>query len=111
MRLRSISADNPKAKARTLELISLPNGYFVGEQTWGAQGPLIDVSAKFNSGIFESSTFFKEVRTSSHALKDKNGKQYEGIGLTPDIEVKHNQQALNAGKDPQLEKAIELIKK
>ncbi|MCL2132474.1 MAG: S41 family peptidase [Lentimicrobiaceae bacterium] len=99
------------AEMTIIAVKSLPNGYFVGEQTWGAQGPLIDVSAKFNSGIFESSTFFKEVRTSSHALKDKNGKQYEGIGLTPDIEVKHNQQALNAGKDPQLEKAIELIKK
>ena len=97
------------AEMTTIAVKSLPNGYFVGEQTWGAQGPLIDVSAKFNSGIFECKPFFKDVITSSHALKDKNGKQYENIGLTPDIEVKHNQSALNAGKDTQLEKAIEII--
>ena len=99
------------AEMTIMAVQTLPNGYFVGEQTWGAQGPLVDVSAKFNSGIFECRPFLEEVKTSSHALKDVNGKQYENIGLTPDIEVKHNQQALNAGKDPQLERSIELIKK
>ena len=99
------------AEITIMAVKSLPNGYFIGEQTWGAQGPLIDVSAKFNSGIFECRPFFKTVTISSHTLKDLNGKQYENIGLTPDIEVKHNQQALNAGKDTQLERAIELIKK
>jgi hypothetical protein len=89
---------------------SLPNGYFVGEQTWGAQGPLLDASVKFNSGSFEGQSFFQTVTTSSHAFKDNSGKQYENIGLTPDIEVKHNQQTINANKDIQLERAIDLIK-
>jgi len=97
------------AEMTVIAVKSMPNGYFVGEQTWGAQGPLIDISAKFNSGSFECKPFIKEARMSSHALKDKNGKQYENIGLRPDIEVKHNQQALNAGKDVQLEKAIEVV--
>jgi len=88
---------------------ALSNGYFVGEQTWGALGPLVDATAKFNSGIFSCPPLIKEVRTSSHALKDKNGKQYENIGITPDLEVKHDQQALSAGKDPQLERAMQLI--
>jgi hypothetical protein len=98
------------AEMTIIAVNTLPNGYFIGEQTWGAQGPLIDVEAKFNSGIFECRPFFEQVMMSSHALKDKNGKQYENIGLKPLIEVKHNQQALNSGKDKQLEKAVELIK-
>jgi len=98
------------AEMTVIAVKALPNGYFVGEKTWGAQGPLVDASVKFNSGSFDGQSFFKTIITSSHALKDNNGNQYENIGLTPDIEVKHNQQALNAGKDPQLERAIDLIK-
>ena len=98
------------AEMSVMAVQALPNGYFVGEQTWGAQGPWIDISAKFNSGKFKCLPFLKEITTSSHALKDKNGKLYENIGITPDVEVKHDQQALSAGKDPQLERAIQLLK-
>jgi len=98
------------AEMTIMAVNALPNGYFIGEQTWGATGPLIDVEAKFNSGIFACQPFFEQVTMSSHALKNKDGTQYENIGIKPIVEIKHNQQALNSGKDPQLEKAISLIK-
>jgi len=37
------------------------------------------------------------------------GRQINGIGLTPDVEVKLTQDDINAGRDPQLQKAIELL--
>jgi carboxyl-terminal processing protease len=37
------------------------------------------------------------------------GRQINGVGLTPDFEVKLTQDDINAGKDPQLQKAIELL--
>ncbi|MDR0294915.1 MAG: hypothetical protein LBH91_01815 [Prevotellaceae bacterium] len=98
------------AEITIIAVNSLPNGYFIGEQTWGAQGSSADIEAKFNSGIFECQPFFEEVMISSHAFKDKNGKQYENIGLRPIMEAKHDQQALNSGKDTQLELAIRFIK-
>jgi carboxyl-terminal processing protease len=39
-----------------------------------------------------------------------NGRQIEGNGLTPDIVVERTQQAIEQGKDPQLDRAIEYIK-
>jgi len=98
------------AEMTIIAIKTLPNGYFIGEQTWGATGPLIDVEAKFNSGIFKCPPFFEQVTMSSHAFKDKNGKQHENAGLKPIIEAKHDQQSLNSGKDTQLEKAIKLIR-
>jgi carboxyl-terminal processing protease len=39
-----------------------------------------------------------------------NGTLIDGEGLKPDVEVKITEEEYNAGKDPQLEKAIEIIK-
>jgi carboxyl-terminal processing protease len=38
-----------------------------------------------------------------------NGKQIHGIGLTPDVEVEYTQEDFDAGIDPQLDKAIQLL--
>ncbi len=38
-----------------------------------------------------------------------NGRQINGKGLDPDVEVKLTQADIDAGKDPQLQKAIELL--
>lgn len=46
-------------------------------------------------------------------MKDADGKIYEGVGLTPDIEVLQDAQteaALRSGVDPQLERALEYIR-
>lgn len=38
-----------------------------------------------------------------------NGRQINGIGLTPDIPVEYTEEDFNAGRDPQLERAIQYI--
>jgi carboxyl-terminal processing protease len=40
-----------------------------------------------------------------------NGRTIQGIGLTPDVEVQMSEEDYAAGKDPQLDKAIELLAK
>lgn len=93
----------------TLAIQELPhgNGKFIGEKTWGAQGPRT-LNLITNSGPFQTS-FFKEVTMAAMVTRDKKGKVYEGIGFSPDVEVKFNAAAIAAGNDPQLEKAINLI--
>ena len=39
-----------------------------------------------------------------------NGQILEGEGLTPDVEVEMTEEDINAGRDPQLEKAVEILK-
>ncbi|PSL49770.1 peptidase S41-like protein [Chitinophaga niastensis] len=92
----------------TMAVKSLPNGHFVGERTWGANGPLTD-NKNYNGGQF-STDYINLVYTSSLMLKYRDGKIYEGIGFPPDIEVKYNQAAFDAGRDLQLEAAIGLIR-
>jgi carboxyl-terminal processing protease len=41
----------------------------------------------------------------------EGGKPLEGIGVTPDVEVKLSRQALLAGRDPVVDAAIEWIQK
>lgn len=96
------------AEHLTMAVKTLPDGHFIGERTWGAMGPLNNAINQ-NGGIFETS-FFKSVYTSSLAHKYIDGKVYEGIGFSPDIEVKHDEEALQKGKDAQLERAFQLIR-
>lgn len=95
------------AEITTMAVNSLPNGITVGERTWGGNGPLTE-NIIYSAGQFE--TRFMSVYTSSMMLKYEDGKIYEGIGFTPQEVVKHDQTAIARGEDPQLEKAIELIK-
>nr|WP_068889190.1 S41 family peptidase [Pedobacter panaciterrae] len=96
------------AEMTAMAVKSLPNGHFIGERTWGATGPLID--KKFYNGGQFSTDYINLAYTSSLMLKYRDGKNYEGIGFPPDIEVKYDESAFNAGKDPQLEAALKLIK-
>jgi C-terminal processing protease CtpA/Prc len=47
--------------------------------------------------------------TTAHWLTP-NGSLIDKIGLTPDIEVKMTEEDYKKGRDPQLEKAIEILK-
>lgn len=93
--------------AMAIKALPLGNGKFVGERTWGANGPLTSNDI-YNGGQFTTG-FFSLVYTSSVMLRYKDGKIYEGIGFPPDVEVKYDAAAIAAGRDPQLEKAISLI--
>jgi len=92
----------------TMAVKSLPNGHFVGERTWGGNGPLTG-NRFYNGGQF-STGFINLTYTPSLMLKYRDGKIYEGIGFPPDIEVKYDESALAAGTDPQLDVALNLTK-
>ncbi|MBB6500543.1 S41 family peptidase [Pedobacter cryoconitis] len=98
------------AEMTTMALKALPAGNttFVGERTWGGNGPLVGNDDFYNGGQFKTD-FMSLVYTSTLMMRYKDGKIYEGLGFPPDVEVKYNKAALDAGIDPQLEKAISLI--
>lgn len=96
------------AEMTTMAVKALPNGHFVGERTWGANGPLIN-NIYFNGGQFKTD-YIQLAYTSSLMLKYRDGKIYEGIGFPPDVEVKYDAAALDRGQDKQLEAAIGLIR-
>jgi hypothetical protein len=105
-----VLADNFSASLSeliTMAISSLPNGVFVGEDTWGATGP-ITTQEVYNSGQFSIKSFLS-VRGSSSIFKYLDDKIYEGIGFPPDFLVPFNKVMLNQGYDQQLEKAISLI--
>ena len=110
--LNSISC----AEISTVALSNLPNGYFVGETTWGGQGVLMDNDQAitiFNGGTFNN-IFFDLVYTPFAKFECVNGNNYEGKGYSPNdaprgYEVKYNAAAIAAGNDPQFEKALEII--
>lgn len=83
------------------------NNLFVGEQTYGATGPLSD-SDVFNSGSFDVGAFLT-VSTSAVEFKSRDGKSYENIGITPDVNSSFNAKELSQGRDRQLEEAMRLI--
>ena len=107
----------------TMALKQLPNTTFVGDTTWGANGPLTQ-NSDFNAGSFSfgnigtsistaTTFYYGSVYTSSTMFKYINGNIYEGKGFPPDYVVKVSSKDIympnNVLKDPQLEKAISLI--
>ncbi|MBO9675840.1 MAG: hypothetical protein J7577_20520 [Sphingobacteriaceae bacterium] len=102
--------DNFTASLSETTIIALRSSknLFIGEQTYGATGPLSDPNI-FNSGSFSIGTFMK-VTTSSTEFKSVDGTFYENTGIKPDIVSPFNLRELLAGKDNQLEIAISQIK-
>ncbi|NSL88949.1 S41 family peptidase [Chitinophaga solisilvae] len=96
------------AEMTTMAIKTLPNGHFVGERTWGGNGPL--TGNKFYNGGRFGTAFLNEVYTSSLTFRYRDNKIYEGIGFPPDVEVKYNKAELDVQIDRQLETAIGLIK-
>ncbi len=107
----------------TMSLKLLPNTTFVGDTTWGANGPLTE-NAAFNAGSFNfgkigtdiasgNVTYYGNAYTSSTMFKYIDNKIYEGKGFPPDYDIKErlNQIFLpnNYVDDPQLDKAISII--
>jgi hypothetical protein len=97
------------AELTTMAIHTMPNGKFIGETTWGANGPITPAGSQtFNGGLFTAANFM-EVYTSSSEFKYLNGNIYEGKGFPPDIAVPYNQAALNQGHDVALETAFTYI--
>lgn len=83
------------------------NCSFIGEQTYGATGPISDPLI-FNSGSFDVGDFMS-VETSSVEFKGLDGSFYESKGITPDINLPFNLRKLSQGIDEQLEAAIKRL--
>lgn len=104
-------ADNFSAslsEAVAMAIHTLPSGKVLGEQTWGATGPVIDDNTIINFGSFEIPRYLSAT-LSSAAFKYIDNNIYEGKGFPPDVQVPFNSAAINHGHDPQLEAAITLI--
>ena len=97
--------------AETMAIIikTMPNGFLIGEKTWGATGPII-YDNLYNSGYFEINNFLK-VYTSTAEFKYIDNSIFEGSGITPDLEIPSNIFSLNMGRDEQLDAAINQISK
>lgn len=96
----------------TQTLKQMPNGYAIGERTWGGHGPL---GAEFDflyTGSFDvGANKIISVYTSNWMSVDSEKNCYEGIGVKPDIEVLLDLDAMNNGVDNQLERALSFIHK
>ncbi|RZL15281.1 MAG: hypothetical protein EOO89_13780 [Pedobacter sp.] len=88
----------------------IPNGKItvIGERTFGATSPLTDFTI-YNAGQFYTG-FLDQVSIASCAFRYIDGQNYEGIGFSPDIPINVDLIALAAGRDAQLEKAINIIR-
>ena len=89
-----------------------PNGTFIGERTYGATCPLMPGgNSILYSGVFGNyDELGYYVYTSNFDVVDKNYQSLEGIGVTPDIECLFDYNALVAGHDNQLERALQFIR-
>ena len=118
------------AELTTLLIKSLPNGTFIGERTYGATGALWSNSSImhdiFYNGCFGDEELWEIVNNGSRPTNKRNFAYYvytstfnmvdneyqpiEGYGITPDIEVHHNERQLLDGTDLQLLRAIKYLR-
>ncbi len=76
-------------------------GYLIGTRTAGAAlGSSIERLPNGDGFQYAHANF----------ISSKTGKSLEGVGVEPDLEVKHSQKALLQGRDLQLEAALKWIK-
>ncbi len=87
---------------------SLPNGYFIGETTFGAMGPLT-ANVTLNAGQFQT-FYLSSVTTSSAQFLSIDKVSYEGKGVPPDQSVAINLSNLQSGQDAQLQAALTYIR-
>ncbi len=97
------------AEITAMAIQELPNGTVIGERSFGGQGPLNGNNHEFYTGDVQNSTYW--IKTSTSMTRRLDGKCYEGIGVTPDIEVFYNEDEFNRGIDKQLNRAIYFIEK
>ncbi|MBD0257132.1 MAG: hypothetical protein ICV83_15550 [Cytophagales bacterium] len=105
-----VLADQFSASAAELiaqAIKTLPSGKMVGENTYGATGPLA-AGEVYDAGSFRVGDFMM-VQTASAAFQGLDGQSYERHGIAPDVFAPYDPASLEKGIDTQLEKAISLI--
>lgn len=94
----------------SLALKQIPNGYVIGERTWGGHGPLGSEFDSHYAGRFDvGANKIISVYTSTWMGVDSKKDCYEGIGIKPDVEVLFDLEAMKNGVDNQLERALLFI--
>ena len=85
-----------------------PNATLIGEKTWGGTGQIPFNDVKYLGGQFTAANFVK-VYTAGVEFRDKNLVSYENKGITPDVTIAYDEEAIKRNVDVQLEKAIERV--
>ncbi len=75
-------------------------GLIIGEPTWGSTGQ--PINNDFGNGM--------SLSVSTKRESFPNGSPFEGVGITPDIEVHVSAKDVGDGRDPVLERAYALIR-
>jgi tricorn protease len=75
-------------------------GKLVGKRTWGGLVGTLGVPVLMDGGV---------VTAPNLAIFTEDGWVVENVGVPPDIEVEQDPALVAAGKDPQLEKALEVV--
>ncbi len=76
-------------------------GKLIGKRTWGGLVGMAGAPPLLDGGF---------VTAPASAIYNPNGQwEVENIGIPPDIEVDHDPELVLQGRDPQLEKAIEVV--
>lgn len=95
------------SEATAMAVSSFPNGCVVGERTFGGQGTLTGNYKLFYCGQIEN--YAVDIYTTTVVTKDVKGVIHEGVGIVPDIEVFYDEEAMKAGRDVQLDRAVQYI--
>jgi tricorn protease len=77
-------------------------GPLVGKRTWGGLVGRAGAPPLMDGGV---------VTSPSSAVWDPSQSKWiaENVGIEPDVEIEHDPEAVRQGKDPQLEKAVEMV--
>ena len=95
------------AEITPMAIMAMPNGFMIGERTFGGHGPLNGNINDFYAGELENRAF--RIYTSTSMIKRADGICYEGYGVVPDIEALFNADEFYKGNDTQLYRAAEFI--
>jgi C-terminal processing protease CtpA/Prc len=80
----------------------------IGEKTWGGTGQIPYNDSRYLGGQFTAANFV-QVYIAGVEFRDKNLVSYENKGITPDVQIAYDAEAIKRNVDVQLEKAIESI--
>ncbi len=76
-------------------------GKLIGKRTWGGLVGRAGAPELMDGGF---------VSAPSSAVYNPNGEwEVENVGIAPDIEVEHDPEQVRQGRDPQLERAVEVV--
>lgn len=84
---------------------------FIGEQTWGSFGVVVDDAIdKYKAGRTEINSYIPLLFAASGQARYRDGSSYEGIGFPPDFVVGFNYDDFSNGRDDKLDTALSYLR-